>query len=119
MATLDFVEIAASDWRLSVNWYVEVLGLSVVLEDEAGRFALLDAGTARIAIKESGPVAGRKGARLVFRVDDLDAERSRLLGLGLAVPDPVDNLAEGYHEVRLSDPDGTPITLFAWSRPRA
>ena len=40
------------------------------------------------------------------------AERERLAGLGVAVG-PITESAEGYREVRLADPDGTPIHLFS------
>ena len=42
------------------------------------------------------------------------AERDRLVGLGVAVS-AVAESAEGYREVRLADPDGTPIHLFSWA----
>jgi hypothetical protein len=57
-----------------------------------------------------------RGCRLVFQVEDPDAERVRLQALGVAVGEASDNAEEHYREVRLSDPGGTPITLFAWSR---
>ena len=42
------------------------------------------------------------------------AERERLVGLGVAVS-AVSGSEEGYREVRLADPDGTPIRLFSWA----
>jgi len=106
-----------SDWAGTARWYVDVLGLRPTLEDRAGRFLLLEAGGGgRVALKE-GPAGGDRGAvRLVFRVEDVDAERARLAGLGVAVSG-VSASDEGYREVRLADPEGTPIRLFAWSGP--
>lgn len=107
---LFMVEVRAADWPGVVSWYRDVLGLPVLLVDEEGRFALLDAGPGHVAIKEGG---GARGAvRLVFRVKDVENERARLRALGVAVGEVVVNPSEGYREVRLDDPEGTPIRLF-------
>jgi catechol 2,3-dioxygenase-like lactoylglutathione lyase family enzyme len=110
------VEIQASDWTRSVKWYTNVLGLQLLLEDPAHRFALLEAGSGRIAVKGGNvPGADREAIRLTFQVDDVDAERARLIGLETPVGEPVENRDEGYRAIRLEDPDGTPIRLFCWS----
>ena len=114
MAELDFVEIQVADLARSVAWFVAALGLRVVLDDPPGRFALLEAGPVRLALKGGGPGGDRDAIRLVFRVADVDAERARLLALGVVVGEPITNPAEGYRAVRLADPDGTQIRLFSW-----
>lgn len=104
-------EVRVADLVASRRWYVDVLGLRPILDDGGGRFVLLEAGGGRVALKE-GPAAGGRGAvRLVFRVGDVEAERVRLVGLGVAVGG-VTASPEGYREARLADPDGTPIHLF-------
>ena len=104
-------EVRVADLAASRRWYVDVLGLRPALDDPPGRFLLLEAGGGRLALKE-GPGLGARGAvRLVFRVGDVAAERARLAGLGVAVGE-VRASPEGYREVRLADPDGTPIHLF-------
>ncbi|MEO6807906.1 MAG: VOC family protein [Isosphaeraceae bacterium] len=109
-------EIHVTDWPRSLAWYRDVLGLSVRLEDAPRRFALLEAGPGRVALKGDDSSKGpRDSARLVFQVDDLDVERARLLSLGETVDPVIEHLDERFHEARLLDPDGTPITLFAWS----
>ena len=55
--------------------------------------------------------------RLVFQVRDVDLERQRLIELGVEVGVPFDNREEGYREIRLHDPDGNSLTLFAWIDP--
>ena len=110
---LFMVEVLVDDWAGSAGWYVDVLGLKPILEDRQGRFLLLEAGSGRVAVKEGPPSADRGAVRLIFRVEDLDASRDRLIGLGVAVG-PVTESAEGYREARLADPEGTPIHLFAW-----
>ncbi len=111
---LFLVEIKVADWERAVRWYAEVLGLRPVLSDPANRFALLGAGTGRVGLKQGLPGSGRALVRLIFRVDDLDAEHERLRAQGVTVGDPSENTVEGYREIRLSDPEGTPITLFQW-----
>jgi catechol 2,3-dioxygenase-like lactoylglutathione lyase family enzyme len=111
---LFMVEVRVADWASSARWYVEVLGLRPVLEDREGRFLLLEAGPGRLALKE-GPGSSDRGAvRLIFRVGDVDEARARLIGLGVKVGEASES-AEGYREVRLADPEGTPIRLFSWA----
>jgi catechol 2,3-dioxygenase-like lactoylglutathione lyase family enzyme len=112
-ATLFMVEVRVLDWDAASRWYVDVLGLRPMMEDREGRFLLLDAGPARVALKEGPAIADRGAVRLIFKVNDVEADRERLLALGVAVT-PITESAEGYREVRLADPEGTPIHLFAW-----
>lgn len=114
---LAFTELLVVDWPRAVRWYVEILGLRLILEDVEPQFALLEAGLSRLALK--GSAGGRQdgsppSVRLIFRVDDVDAERDRLIGLGVAVGPASDNSAEGYRGATLVDSEGTPITLFSW-----
>ena len=51
---------------------------------------------------------------LVLRVDDLDAERDRLIALGVEVSPIRENAKESYRDAKFADRDGTPITIFAW-----
>ena len=105
---LDFVQVRASDWRRSLAWWRDTLGLPVLLADEAGGFALLDAGAARIAIKQGVPAP--TGILLAFAVDDADAWAARV---GMIAQDD----AEGYRRVRLADPDGHAVVLFQPAQP--
>jgi len=110
---LFLVEVRVADWRVAARWYVEVLGLTPVLEDAEHRYLLLEAGSGRVALKEGPPPLDRGGARLIFRVGDVDEARARLTRLGVEVSEPTQS-EEGYREVRLRDPEGTPIHLFSW-----
>ena len=107
-------EVRVADVEASARWYSGVLGLRVTLADPAGGFVLLEAGPGRVALKQGAEIEGRGAVRLVFRVADVDAERVRLAALGVEVGEPTES-AEGYREIRLADPDETPIHLFAWS----
>ena len=108
---LSFVELLVSDWAASVAWYRDALGLRPIMRDEAGRFALFDAGGARIALKAGEPRAG--GVRLAMEVDDLDGWVARL---GDRVEGAIRPSDEGYRRARLRDPDGYEIVLFEWGR---
>lgn len=109
------------DWRAQVTWYTETLGLALVLRDEINQFAFLAAGAGRLGLqggRKNSSVEGRCKTRLVFQVPDLDLERERLIGRKVDVSAPIENQAEAYREVRLHDPEGNSLTLFAWSDPK-
>ncbi len=124
------VELPVSDARRSADWYAETLGLAAVLHDEPRGFFLFETpGGGRLALKERGrgpsgappgsairnPQSAIRNARLVFEVDDLAAWVARLAERGVAAGPLVVDEDEGYRKVDLADPDGTPITLFAWA----
>lgn len=116
--SLFMVEVPAADWPAAVHWYTACLGLRGLLRDDRNGFALLGAGAAKVALKRVDSTIlnapGPPRPRLVFEVPDVDAARDRLLALGVPVGPAVDYPAEEYREVRLADPEGTPITLFGW-----
>jgi catechol 2,3-dioxygenase-like lactoylglutathione lyase family enzyme len=112
---LFLTEIKVSDWASTVRWYVETLGMRLLLEDRDHQYALLGAGRGRLALKGGSPEGlDRDLVRLIIRVEDLEAEQERLVGRGVALSPPVDHTDEGYREIRLHDPEGTPIRLFSW-----
>jgi catechol 2,3-dioxygenase-like lactoylglutathione lyase family enzyme len=112
--------IRVASWQTTVRWYIDTLGLSPVLMDAQHEFALLSAGSGRLGVqgtKEARFTSGPGKVRLVFQVNDLDGERRRLIEQGVAVGDLVENHEEGYREVRLQDPEGHSLRLFAWVDP--
>jgi catechol 2,3-dioxygenase-like lactoylglutathione lyase family enzyme len=112
--------VRVADWPRIVRWYTDTLRLVPVLMDPKHEFAFLAAGQGRLGLHG---VKGAKGStvpskvRLVFQVPDVDLERKRLIELGVEVGVPFDNREEGYREIRLHDPDGNSLTLFAWLDP--
>jgi hypothetical protein len=48
-------------------------------------------------------------------VHDVDYERERLIHRGLEISPPIENPRERYREIRLHDPEGTPLTFFSWT----
>lgn len=112
--------IRVAQWRTTVRWYIDTLGLTPILLDSPHEFALLSAGSGRLGlqgIKAALPTAGSGRVRLVFQVRDLDQERARLIAQGVAVGAPIENAEEGYRELRLQDPEGYSLRLFAWTDP--
>ncbi len=110
---LFLTEIKVSEWASTVRWYVETLGMRPLLEDAEHQYALLETGRGRLALKGGSPKGlAREDVRIIFQVGDLKAEQERLIGKGVALSTPIDNSKEGYREVRLHDPEGTPIRLF-------
>lgn len=107
-------ELAVADWPAALAWYRDRLGLPVLMTDEPNRYALLSAGSARVALKAGVPRPG--STRLVFRVDDLEAVLARLADRGVLPVGPVRESAEGYRAATFTDPDGHRLDVFAWVR---
>ena len=112
--------VRVADWSKIVRWYIDTLRLVPVLMDPQHEFAFLAAGQGRLGLHgvkgPREPTVPSK-VRLVFQVRDVDLERERLIELGVEVSVPFDNRQEGYREIRLHDPDGNSLTLFAWIDP--
>jgi catechol 2,3-dioxygenase-like lactoylglutathione lyase family enzyme len=108
--SLSFVELQVADWPAAVAWYRDVLGLPVVLHVEADRFALLQAGAARLALKAGQPQPGT--VLLAFEVPDLPAALERLGALGVALESPCKTSPEGYRRALLRDLDGHRLSLY-------
>ena len=88
-------------------FYGEVLGLRLVGEEKGWReFA---AGGAHIALHSGPPSPGRKGPKIVFHAEDVQAVRDALVArgarLGKVRQGDVYCLCDG------KDPDGNPIQL--------
>lgn len=110
------VELRTARWEPLVAWYRDVLGLKLLLRVVEDHYALLDAGSARLAImgrQTPGEASGRWS--LGFESADLDAAFRRL---GTAADAPPRTNPEGFREVVAFDPDGNKVRLFAWHADR-
>jgi catechol 2,3-dioxygenase-like lactoylglutathione lyase family enzyme len=108
------VEIRTGDWDRSVRWYRETLGLKVLVRVTDDGYALLEMGTARLAlIARDAPGAASPRFSLGLEVENLDAVFDRLMVAGSEVTRPKGH-AEGFREIITSDPDGNHIRLFSW-----
>ncbi len=109
--------VRVTEWSTIVTWYIDALGMMPVLIDAEHEFALLAAGDGRLGfkgIKSNCTVHERTKVRFVFQVANVDLEREKLLAKGVIVSAPFDNRDEGFREVRLHDPEGNSLTMFAW-----
>ncbi len=108
--TLYMTEIAVSDFSASLTWYREGLGLSVILIDNANRFALLGNTSGRLAIKQGNP--NPQNVLIHFHVHELDRSIRLLENRGVRTMDEPKSSEEGYRRVKFRDPDGYGIVLF-------
>lgn len=123
LTRLHHVALIASDYARSKDFYTRVLGLSVVHEHyRAARqswkldLALPDGSQVELFSFPAPPARPSRpeacGLRhLALVVDDLDAERERLAGLGVELePVRVDEFTDARF-CFFADPDGLPIEL--------
>ncbi len=109
------VEIRSARWESLVAWYRDALGLRVLLRVVDDRYALLAAGSARLAIlgRDQTPPESRRWS-LAFEVEQLEAVRGRRAAAGQEPPAATAN-PEGVRECVVTDPDGNRIRLFTWN----
>ena len=107
---LAFIELTVTDWPKALAWYRDVLGLTLRMQDLAGRFALFDTGAGSLALKEGTAEPGT--VLLSFAVDDLDAELRQLADRSVLPEGPVKVSGEGYRRAIVRDMDGYRICLF-------
>ena len=103
---LAFIELGVRNLAASLRWYERALGFTAELVDEAHGFAMMRGGT--LALKQGA----RGSARLQFEVASIDAERARLILLGIGPDGDVKTSPEGYRRVTYRDPDGNAVALF-------
>ena len=111
--------VKVADWQACLDWYIQKLELSPLLVDAEHEFALLAAGTGRLGLQGDRcrqHAEQTQAMRLVFLVPDADLQRQRLIDRGLEIGPSIENALEGYREIRLHDPEGTPLTFFSWTK---
>jgi catechol 2,3-dioxygenase-like lactoylglutathione lyase family enzyme len=114
---LFMIELTVADLAISLAWYRDRLGLRVQVLDEAGRFALLDSGQVRLALRQGSPAPGT--TKVVFETGDLEARLQTLVDKGVHADGPIKQSPEGYRRAFIRDPDGHVIGLFEWTRSAA
>ena len=113
-AELFSIELRSSRCGELVEWYRNVLGLRVLIRAVDDGYALLQAGSARLAILERPEAAAASNRwSLGFEVVDLAACRDRLRAAGAELHEPPPG-HEGFSEIVTHDPDGNRLRLFAW-----
>ena len=113
------IELRCNDWERCLAWYRDQMGLRVVLRQPEDGFAMLEAGGVRLALKRRAPGAVMpthpdQGPMLIFEVADVAAELARLTAAGTPLLKPLATNLEGYRRAVVADPEGHPVTLFAF-----
>src|SRR5829696_1255463 len=118
------VALTATDYDQIVSFYRDGLGLepAALWTNESGRAEIYDLGRGTLEIFDESHAASidqiEAGARLsgqirfALQVPDLDAALARLAEHGTYVVHPPVTTPWGYHNARVSSPDGLQITLF-------
>ena len=124
MARIEHVALFAADPHALKDFYVEALGLRVVLDNSAatppGYFLADDAGMAVELIgRPDGmtPVDTRHVCHIAFFVDDVAAARLDLEGRGLAFEDETAVANASMTTAFFRDPEGNRLQLVHRPRP--
>lgn len=107
-------EIFPADLDLTVDFYVRVLAFTLLRDERHDKVAYIYLRRGAVfvgALGVSGPApdAARRppvGVELVLEVDDLDAERERIVAAGWPLDDDLTEQPWGLRDFRLLDPDG-------------
>ncbi|MDO1581296.1 bleomycin resistance protein [Rhizobium oryzicola] len=123
-------ELAVTDWRISRNFYVDLIGFSVLYERPEEGFSFLTLGAAQLMIDQIG--TGRtfddeaplvaplgRGLNLQLRVPSVTAILARLQQAGHALAVPLeekwyrrDDHEVGNRQFLVADPDGYLLRPF-------
>jgi catechol 2,3-dioxygenase-like lactoylglutathione lyase family enzyme len=108
--------LAPSDLDAGIEWYTDVLGLSVYREygtggRRTGVVLFCGGGLLELTGPRAGAPAGPATAALWLQVPDVDAEHDRLRAAGVVVTAPPETMPWGLRECWIADPDGTRIVL--------
>jgi len=107
-------ELFPEDLTATAEFYVGVLGFALERDERSADapYVALRRGDVRIGAAEREPVADQAsrrpptGVELVLEVDDLDAERTRVLAAGWRLEEDVVLRPWGLRDFRLLDPAG-------------
>ncbi len=110
-AELYAIELRTVHWEEMLAWYREKLGLRTLIRIPDERYALLEAGGARLAlIGRDAPDEASGRWSLALECTDLEAALRTVAPAGTRIL----RNAEGYQELLVHDPDGNRVRLFAW-----
>lgn len=111
MTALSHLFVHVGDLARSRAFYVDLLGLEVLLE-HPGYLRVGGGDGFHLGLEErSADLVGAAGIELVVRVDDVDATVAALRAAGVEVGDPADQ-EWGARHAWLRDPDGYRLSVF-------
>ncbi len=119
VTAVSHLQLVVGDVAASRDWWVQVLGMATLFEDESGDVVALRHRPSKVVIVLSARAAGSPGPgdrldHVAFAVPDratLDTWVDHLDRLGIEHPGVVDEL--GNHSLQLVDPDGINVELVA------
>jgi catechol 2,3-dioxygenase-like lactoylglutathione lyase family enzyme len=121
------IELFPVNMSVFLDFYTKVLHFT--LRKQNGNYAYINRDNIYIGAIETSTVdslADRalyrqpfKGVELVFEVDDLVAERDRIVGLGYELEADIQKQEWGLEDFRLVDPDGYYIRITTHSATQA
>ncbi len=128
LTLLQRIPVVVSDQRRAIDWYREVLGLTVLAHDPDQQYVELGLGPGTTAISLIAPrpdwgephyseTKARLGIRtgIVFRTDSVSALELRLRHAGARILRAVEQQPWGERTLLFADPDGN--ELLAFDRP--
>ncbi len=109
---LGHIRIAVRDYRVSRDWYVKHLGLSVEFEKaRRGVAGLQDDSDFTLLLEQERKEVQPRSCVLYFQVDDVDAKYREMWSAGVRFVHPPRKRFWGYG-AELKDPDGYRIRLW-------
>jgi catechol 2,3-dioxygenase-like lactoylglutathione lyase family enzyme len=113
MTRLSHLFVHVSDLARSRRFYVDELGLSVLMEEE--RYLRLGgSGGFHMGIEERDPgEVGSVGIEIVIQVRDVDALYEVLMGLGHRFEAEPADMPWGARHAWLTDPDGYRLSIYS------
>lgn len=122
---ISYVHLLVEDWPMAVEFYRDILGLSVDQIFEAEQSVAFDLAGARLVVSAGGVSSDRpKGADRNAFVPNVECEEieqtvAELEARGVPFITPLAENAEGYKLATLVDPEGNRIQLFEWARTKS
>ncbi|TWT32684.1 VOC family protein [Blastopirellula retiformator] len=112
-AELFAVEIRTARFETMLAWYQNVLQLKVGIRQAEEGYALLVGEGYRIALlSRNDAQQGQAIVSLAIEVDDFNVWREHLNSK--SIPLVTSENPEDFRELKLTDPDGNRVKLFAW-----
>jgi catechol 2,3-dioxygenase-like lactoylglutathione lyase family enzyme len=108
-ARLSHLFIRVTSLEASRRFYVDLLGLEVLME-EPGYLRVGNADGWHLGMEEGRPV-GAEGIEIVIRVPDVDATCARLANAGVAIDEPAADMEWGARHAWLRDPSGYRLSI--------
>ncbi len=111
---LAIVELRVRDWQKAVAWFRNHFHLSLKMEHTSAEYALLEAGSVKLAIKGDTQAVVGNQVLLQWEVTDVAACMTELVAAGVNIFKPMKTSDEGYRRIMVEGPEGLELLLFDW-----